>query len=71
MRTLIVVFAMLVSLSATAATQAERRACEDRVNKEIEQINDRMRSGVSGRESERLNERLAQLRNEKHRCRNL
>jgi hypothetical protein len=62
-------FATVGNAQSRTATNEERERCEAPIERQIEQINDRMREGYSGTEGERLKERLRDLQAEKARCR--
>ena len=68
---LIALSSVLVSASGTArtATNAERAACETKVQSKIDKIDARMRAPYSMDEGERLRERRRQLEIERANCR--
>ena len=51
------------------ATAEERERCEAPIDRQIDEINDRMREGYGASEGEYLKKRLRDLQDQKARCR--
>jgi hypothetical protein len=62
-------FATVGYAQTRTATNEERERCEAPIERQIDDINNRMREGYSAREGEMLKERLRNLQDQKARCR--
>lgn len=71
MRALILALFAIASTDLAAATEEERKACAARVQREIDDIDERMRGPYNAAEGERLKARRHRLMDERARCRRL